>query len=58
MGEQQCQLARPPALLGTGSPTKEYTWKYPWLQLHMWQKMALLDISGKSSFWIWGGLIP
>jgi hypothetical protein len=23
----------------------EYTWSKPWLQLHMWQSMALLNIS-------------
>ena len=25
----------PPELPGTKPPTKEYTWKDPWLQLHM-----------------------
>ena len=25
----------PPELPGTKSPTKEYTWRDPWLQLHM-----------------------
>jgi hypothetical protein len=25
----------PPDLPGTKPPTKEYTWKDPWLQLHM-----------------------
>jgi hypothetical protein len=25
----------PPELLGTKSPTKEYAWRDPWLQLHM-----------------------
>ena len=25
----------PPELPGTKSPTKDYTWKDPWLQLHM-----------------------
>jgi hypothetical protein len=25
----------PPGLSGTKPPTKEYTWSYPWLQLHM-----------------------
>ena len=30
-----------PELPGTKSPTKEYTWRDPWLQLHMQQRMAL-----------------
>ena len=47
-GEQQCQPAWCPELPGTGPQTKEYTWSDPWLQPPMWQKMALLDISGKS----------
>jgi hypothetical protein len=34
-------------LLGTGPPTKEYTWRDPWFWQHMWQRMAL-DISGRS----------
>jgi hypothetical protein len=36
-----------PELPGTGPPTKEYTWSDPWCWLYMWQKMALLDISGR-----------
>jgi hypothetical protein len=46
--EQQCQQPRhpDPELLVTGPPTKEYTWSDPWSWPHMWQKMALLDISG------------
>jgi hypothetical protein len=47
-----CQT--PMELPGTGPPTKEYTWRNPWLQLHMWQRMALLDISGRRSLWAWG----
>jgi hypothetical protein len=27
--------------------TGTYTWRDPWLQLHVWQRMALLDISGR-----------
>jgi hypothetical protein len=37
----------PQELLGTGSSTKEYTWRDLWLWLHMWQRMALLDNSGE-----------
>ena len=44
--EQQCQQSRSPELLGTEPPTKEYTWRNPWLWPNMWQRMALLDISG------------
>jgi hypothetical protein len=41
----------PPELLGTGPPTKEYTWRDSSLWPHMWQRMALLDISGRSIPW-------
>jgi hypothetical protein len=34
--EQQCQLARPLELVGTGPPTKEYTWNDLWRCPHMW----------------------
>jgi hypothetical protein len=33
--EEQYQLTRPPELPGTKPPTKEYTWRDPWLQIHM-----------------------
>ena len=33
--EQQYQPTRAPDLPGTKSPTKEYTGRNPWLQLHM-----------------------
>ena len=36
----------PPELPGTKPPTKECTWRDPWLQLHMRQRMALLEIKG------------
>lgn len=49
--EQQCHPARPPELLGTGPPTKECTWRDSELWLHMWQRMAFLDISGRSGPW-------
>jgi hypothetical protein len=39
----------PLELPGTKPPTKEYTWRVPWLQPHMWQRMALLDINGRRS---------
>ena len=52
-GEQQCQQATPPLqeLPGTGPPTKAYTWSDPWHWLHMWQMMALLNISGRRGPW-------
>jgi hypothetical protein len=34
-------------LPGTGPPTNEYTWSDPWRWPHMWERMALLDISGR-----------
>jgi hypothetical protein len=36
----------------------EYTWRDPWLRLHMWQSMALLDISGRGGPWAWAVLVP
>jgi hypothetical protein len=42
----------PLELLGIGSQTKQYTWRDSWLWPHMWQGMALLDISGRSCPWI------
>ena len=41
----------PLELPGTGTPTKEYTWRDTWLWPYMWQRMALLDISGKRGPW-------
>jgi hypothetical protein len=38
-------------LLGSILPTKEYTWRDPWLQPHRWHRMALLDISGRRGPW-------
>jgi hypothetical protein len=42
-----------PALSGTKSPTKEYIWSEPKLQIHMEQKMALSDMIERE-----GGLMP
>jgi hypothetical protein len=33
--EQQDQPNRPPDLLGAKLPTKEYTWRETWFQLHI-----------------------
>jgi hypothetical protein len=38
-----------PELPGTKPPTKEYTWKDSWLQLHMWQRVVLSGINGNGS---------
>jgi len=45
----------PPELPQTKPPTKEYTWRDPWLQLHMWQRLAL---SGTGGPWSCEGLMP
>jgi hypothetical protein len=37
----------PTELLGMEPPTKEYTWRDPWLHSHMWQGMALWNTSGR-----------
>jgi hypothetical protein len=34
------------------------TWRDPWLQLLMWQRVALMNISGRSSPWVWGCSMP
>ena len=41
----------PPELPGTKPSTIEYTWRDPWLQIHMKQRMALLDIKGRRGPW-------
>ena len=45
------QKPPPPELLGTGPPTKKYTWRDPGLQPHILQRVALLDISGRRCPW-------
>ena len=52
------QTPPPPELPGTKPPTKEYTWRDPWLQLLMWQRMALLDINGRGGPWSYGDSMP
>jgi hypothetical protein len=46
----------PAELPGTKSPTKEYTWKDPWLQLQ--QRMTLLGINGRRGPWSCEGSMP
>jgi hypothetical protein len=48
---QEEQQYQPQELPGTKPSTKEYTWRDPWLHLHMYQRMALLDISGRRGPW-------
>jgi hypothetical protein len=45
-------------LPGSKPPTKEYPWRNPWLQRHMLQKMALLDINGRRGPWSCEGSMP
>ena len=49
--EQPRQLVRLLEILDTGTPSKEYKWRDPWLWPHMWQRMVLLGISGKRGSW-------
>jgi hypothetical protein len=49
--QREQQWPDPLELQGTGTPTKEYTLRYTWLRPHMWQRMALLDISGRRGPW-------
>ena len=51
-------MARSLELPGTGPPTDEYTWRDPWLWPHMWQRTALLDISGRKCLWAREGYMP
>jgi hypothetical protein len=37
-----------PELPGTEPSTIEYTWRDLWLRPHMWQRIALLDISARN----------
>jgi hypothetical protein len=46
----------PSEIPGTRPPTKDYTWRDPCLWPNMWQRMALLDISGRRGPWAWGGV--
>jgi hypothetical protein len=48
----------PPELLGTKPPTNGYTWRDPWLQQHMKQRMTLSDISGRRDPWSCEDLMP
>jgi hypothetical protein len=46
-----------PELPGTKPPTKEYTWRDPWLQTHMLQRMILSVINGRRGPWFCEGSI-
>jgi hypothetical protein len=45
-------------LLGNKPPTNKYTWRDPWLQLHMWQKIALSSTNGRRGPWPCEGSMP
>ena len=55
-GSNSVNQPEPPELPWTGPPTKKYTWRDPWLQLHMLQRMALLGINGRRGSWSYEGL--
>jgi hypothetical protein len=49
----------PPELPGTKPPTKEHTWRDPWLQLHMKQRMVTDGlIRGRIGPWSCEGSMP
>ena len=50
-------LPVPPELAGTKPPTKNYTWRDPWLQLHMQQKIAISDMNEKKGHWSYEGSV-
>jgi hypothetical protein len=45
-------------LPGTKLPTKAYTWRDPWWELHVKQRIALSGINGRRGPWSWEGLMP
>jgi hypothetical protein len=49
--EQQCQQVRPLRAPGNWTTNQIVYIEYPWLQPHMWKRIALLDISGRSGPW-------
>ena len=57
-GSNRVNRTDPQELLGTGPPTKEYIWTNPWSWPHMWQRMALLSISGRRGPWAWVCSMP
>jgi hypothetical protein len=48
----------PPELPGTKPPAREYAWRDPWIQPHIQQRTALLDINGRRGLWSCEGLMP
>jgi hypothetical protein len=46
-GSNSINRPEPPELRDSGPPTKEYTWRDPWLWLYVWQRMALFNNSGR-----------
>jgi hypothetical protein len=58
--EQQYLPTNPssPELPGTKPLTKEYTWRDPWLQMHMQQRMAFSCTNRSRGPWSCEGLVP
>ena len=48
----------PPELPGTKPPSKEYTWRDPWLQPHMKPRMAISDINERRGHLSYEGSMP
>ena len=40
-----------PKLPETKMPTNEHTWRDPWLQVHMQQRITLSGINGRRGLW-------
>jgi hypothetical protein len=47
-----------PELPGTKPPTIVYTWRDPWLQQHMQQRVALSIVNGRRGPWSCEGSMP
>jgi hypothetical protein len=56
--EQQCQPAKTPKAPGVWTTNQRIHMEGPWLRPHMWQRMALLDISGRRGSWAGGCSMP
>jgi hypothetical protein len=47
-----------PELPETKLPTKDYTWRDSWLQVHMQQKIDFFGINGRRGPWFCGDSMP
>ena len=50
-------ISRPTKLSRVKSPNKEYTWKYKWLQLYIYQRIALCGINRRGVPWYCEGSV-